>query len=59
MQFALPLEKMTIADKLRVLEEVWESLTQTPEKISSPSWHESVLDVRDQKVRGGSSAFQS
>ena len=59
MQIAVPLIKMTIADKLRLLEEILDSLSQAPGNIPSPSWHAAVLDTRDQKAQEGSAKFHN
>ena len=42
-QLALPLEKMSVPEKLDVMERVWESLRQQEEKFESPAWHEAAL----------------
>ena len=34
----LPLERMTLADKLALIERVWESLTQKNADFTSPAW---------------------
>lgn len=57
MQVAIPLDRMTVADKLRVLEEVWNDLQRTPEEIPSPAWHADVLHAREGRVREGKSQF--
>lgn len=57
MQIAIPLDKMTIQDKLRALEEIWEDLRHTPEDVPSPSWHADVLRAREDRVREGKSKF--
>ena len=51
MAFAIPLSKMTIPEKLRALEEIWEDLQRTPKEIPSPSWHGDVLRARAARVR--------
>lgn len=57
MQVAIPLDKMTIQDKLRALEEIWEDLRSTPEDVPSPAWHADVLRARESRVREGKSKF--
>jgi hypothetical protein len=57
MQVAIPLDKMTVADKLRALEEIWSDLQRTPEDVPSPAWHADVLSARDSRVREGTSHF--
>jgi Putative addiction module component len=53
MEVVLPLEKMTTAEKLRVMETLWADLSRNEEKFDSPAWHEGVLRERDQLVREG------
>lgn len=57
MQVPIPLDKMTTAEKLRALEEIWSDLQRTPDDIPSPLWHEDVLRAREGRVREGASAF--
>ena len=57
MEYALPLDEMTTADKLRALEQLWNDLCRTPESIPSPSWHADVLQAREKRIREGSSHF--
>jgi hypothetical protein len=57
MNVAIPLDKMTTADKLRALEEIWEDLRRTPDAIPSPGWHADVLRARESRVADGSSKF--
>lgn len=57
MAYALPLDEMTTADKLRALEQLWDDLCRTPESIPSPSWHADVLRAREKRIGEGSSHF--
>ena len=42
---ALPLEKMTLAEKLQAMEELWADLSRD-DKFESPAWHGEVLKKR-------------
>lgn len=55
MAVAIHLNKMTISDKLRTLEDIWDDLRRTPEDIPSPSWHADVLHAREKRIREGKS----
>ena len=57
MELPLPLDKMTISEKLSALEQIWEDLCRTPQNIPSPAWHADVLHAREQRVREGKSEF--
>jgi hypothetical protein len=46
MEITLPLEEMTVREKLALMETLWEDLARTPEVIKSPAWHEEVLNKR-------------
>jgi hypothetical protein len=45
MEITLPLEKMTVAEKLRVMESLWRDLTRDEQQLESPEWHGEVLPV--------------
>ena len=53
----IPLSKMTVADKLRAIEEIWDDLLRTAKEIPSPSWHGDVLRAREGRVRKGASRY--
>ena len=53
----LPLDKMSVSEKLQVMEEIWESLRDTSDAIPSPAWHADVLKARKVRVRKGTSRF--
>jgi len=57
MAIAIPLGRMTVPDKLRAIEEIWDNLLHTSEDIPSPSWHADVLNAREKRVRDGSAKF--
>jgi hypothetical protein len=57
MAIGLPLDKMTAAEKLQVLEEIWDDLCRTPADVPSPPWHGDVLQDREKRVHEGSSEF--
>jgi len=49
----LPLDKMTVEEKLQVMEEIWDDLSGRAEGVPSPSWHGEVLAEREQAVERG------
>ena len=57
MDMSIPLNKMTIIEKLRAIEEIWENLLRDSENIPSPAWHADVLSAREQRIRDGKSQF--
>jgi hypothetical protein len=54
---ALPLSEMTTADKLAVMELLWEDLSRTAENASSPAWHAEVLAERERRIENGETHF--
>ena len=50
---ALPLERMTTAEKLRAMEALWADLSRHEEEIESPAWHGEVLREREERVKAG------
>ena len=57
MDITLPLEQMTIADKLQAIEAIWEDLCRSAEDVPSPSWHADVLRAREGRVSEGSARY--
>ena len=53
MDVVLPLEKMSVEEKLRALESLWEDLARSPSAVPSPAWHRDVLDARDRRMGEG------
>jgi hypothetical protein len=58
MGVAKSLDKMTVAEKLRTLEEIWQDLQRTPDEVPSPAWHADVLRARLKRIRKGKSHFR-
>ncbi len=57
MQAVIPLNKMSTADKLRVVEDIWDDLCHTPADVPSPAWHNDILQAREERIRNGESVF--
>lgn len=57
MQIAIPLDKMTVSEKLTVLEEIWADLCHAQDAMPSPEWHADVLQVRELKIHEGKAKF--
>ncbi len=57
MEVTLPLEKMTTAEKLRVMETLWRNLTSDEEEFESPGWHGEALRERVKRVKKGEETF--
>ncbi len=57
MDITLPLDQMTLAEKLRVMETLWADLSRNEHEFESPAWHEEVLKEREERVRSGQETF--
>ena len=53
----LPLNEMSVEEKLETMETIWASLSANPEAIGSPAWHEEELRVREARVASGEARF--
>lgn len=53
MKVTIPVKEMTVADKLEAMELLWNDLSENPENIPSPGWHEEVLRERERLYRKG------
>jgi len=57
MEATLPLDKMTVAEKLRAMEMLWADLSRNEAQLESPAWHEDVLRDREARVKSGKESF--
>jgi hypothetical protein len=55
----LPLDQMTVEEKLQLMEILWQDLSRNPENIPVYSWHEEVLAARQRKIDEGQAKFLS
>jgi len=53
----LPIENLSVADKLLLMERLWYDLSRRPADIPSPDWHGEILAEREAAVRDGRTAF--
>ncbi len=57
MDINLPLEQMTIADKMEAMEILWADISKQPTELPSPDWHREVLNERRELVEDGKLEF--
>ncbi len=50
MPVELPLEEMSVGEKLATMEAIWASLCHCPVNVTSPAWHEEVLADRTKRL---------
>ncbi|MDQ3565883.1 MAG: addiction module protein [Pseudomonadota bacterium] len=54
----IPLDKMSVEEKLQAMESLWDDLCRKTGSVSSPTWHEEVLAERDAMHKRGDDEFQ-
>jgi len=47
MSVSLPLDKMTVQEKIMTMETLWRDLSQDEESYQSPLWHREILECRE------------
>lgn len=57
MHVHLPLDQMSLADKLEVMELLWSDLSRKPEQLPSPDWHKEELLERKRLADEGKLKF--
>lgn len=55
----LQIDQMTVAEKLRVMEELWDDLRTRAEGVPVPQWHKDLLDERQQLIETGEAKFDN
>lgn len=43
---SIPLDKMSLSEKLEAMEAIWVDLSRTPADVPVPQWHRDVLRAR-------------
>lgn len=55
---SFPLEDMSVEEKLRAMELLWDDLCSKAGNVATPDWHEDVLAQRQAAVERGSDRFE-
>lgn len=53
----LPLEKMTVAEKLEVVDRIMDDLSRNPSSVPVIDWHGEVLKQRAENLANGADRF--
>ena len=53
----IPIDGLTVVQKLSLMERIWVDLEKRPTEITSPDWHGDVLARRLQAVENGETDF--
>jgi hypothetical protein len=57
MSTQLQIDQMTVAEKLRIMEELWDDLRARAEGVPMPQWHSDLLDERERLIETGEAQF--
>jgi hypothetical protein len=57
MEITLALEHMSIEEKIRAMEIIWDDLCKKADSISAPAWHKDVLIEREDQIKNGNAEF--
>jgi len=58
MSVALPLDKMTMMEKISTMELLWDDIMRDSKNYPSPMWHEEVLRQREDMLNKGEAIFE-
>ena len=51
------IEKMSVAERLQAIEQLWEALCREARDMASPDWHRDVLADRKARAERGEAKF--
>lgn len=51
------IDRMSVSERLQVMDQLWGSLSPHADEIPSPSWHQDVLADRKARVERGEAKF--
>ncbi|PWU18937.1 MAG: hypothetical protein C5B50_07935 [Verrucomicrobia bacterium] len=51
------IEGMSVAEKLRTMEQLWDALSRDSHEVASPAWHGDVLAQRKRRAERGEAKF--
>jgi len=57
MAVTVDLAEMTTLDKLRLMEDLWQNLSENETELVPPSWHGEVLKERDRLITSGEESY--
>ena len=57
MEITSALEHMSIEEKIRAMETIWDDLCKKADSITSPTWHKDVLNEREAQIQNGKEQF--
>ena len=57
MAIELPVKQMTVEEKLRAMDMLWEDLSRDDRNIPVPQWHKDLLAERERLVKENKASF--
>ena len=57
MDAVLPLDQMTVEEKLRAVEGLWDDLCRNKKQIPIAGWQKDLLDERQRQMESGEAKF--
>lgn len=57
MSTTLQIDQMTLEEKLRAMEELWDDLCQSEEDVPVPQWQRELLEERERLIERGLAQF--
>jgi putative addiction module component (TIGR02574 family) len=57
MDTVLPLDRMTVEEKLRAIEMLWDDLCRNEKQLPVADWQKQLLDEREQQIQTGKAKF--
>jgi len=53
----IQIEKLSVTEKIQVMESLWDSLCTDADNINSPAWHSEELQQREEMLNDGTDTF--
>lgn len=47
------IKKMTVVERVHLMEQIWDTLNQETIEIDSPAWHKELLQEREKAIKAG------
>lgn len=54
---ASEIDKMSVPERLRAIEQLWDAVCREPEDVGSPEWHREILTDRKGRAERGDARF--
>lgn len=53
------IKTLNVKEKVILINTIWESLENNPDKVESPDWHKKVLEARISKIKNNEATYLS